>query len=135
VSGPAAAVLRIDPSTGLVTDRIPIVTHPDESSPYPIGIAADAEFVWVLNGRTATVTKIDADLRGIVATVPLGGDRGLLGLAAGEGAVWVSSRDDGTITRIDAETNEITSIAVAPHDRRTDVTVAGGLVWVSVDEA
>jgi DNA-binding SARP family transcriptional activator/streptogramin lyase len=135
VSGPAAAVLRIDPSTGLVTDRIPIVTHPDESSPYPIGIAADGEFVWVLNGRTATVTKIDADLRGVVATVPLGGDRGLLGLAAGEGAVWVSSRGDGTITRIDADTNEVTSIAVAPHDRRTDVTVAGGLVWVSVDES
>jgi DNA-binding SARP family transcriptional activator/DNA-binding beta-propeller fold protein YncE len=134
VSGPAAAVLRIDSSTGLVTDRIPIVTHPDESSPYPIGIAADEQFVWVLNGRTATVTKIDADLRGIVATVPLGGGRGPLGLAAGEGAVWVSSWDDGSVTRIDAETNAVTSIAVAPHDRRTDVTVAGGLVWVSVDE-
>ena len=134
VSGPAAAVLRIDPSTGAVTDRIPIVTRPDSHSPYPVGVAADADFVWVLNGRTSTLTKIDANLRGIVATVPLGGDQDFAALTAGEGAVWVSSRANGTVTRIDAETNTVTSITVAPHDRRTDVTVAGGLVWVSVDE-
>jgi DNA-binding SARP family transcriptional activator/streptogramin lyase len=134
VSGPAAAVLRIDPSTAAVTDRIPIVTRPDEHSPYPIGVAADDDFVWVLNRRTATLTKIDADLRGIVATVPLGSDQGLVALATGEGAVWVSSRDTGRVTRVDAETNAVTSITVAQDDRRTDATVAGGLVWVSVDE-
>jgi DNA-binding SARP family transcriptional activator/streptogramin lyase len=134
VSGPAAAVLRIDPSTAAVTDRIPIVTRPDEHSPYPIGVAADEDFVWVLNRRTATLTKIDADLRGIVATVPLGSDQGLVALATGEGAVWISSRDTGRVTRVDAETNAVTSITVAQDDRRTDATVAGGLVWVSVDE-
>jgi DNA-binding SARP family transcriptional activator/streptogramin lyase len=132
VSGPSSTVLRIDPDSAAVTDRIAIVTRPDVLSPHPIGVAVDANFVWVLNGTTATVTKIDPDLRGIVATFPLGKDATTL--AAGEGAAWISSRD-GTVTRIDAETNAVTSIAVTIHDRPTDVAVAGGLVWVSVDGA
>jgi hypothetical protein len=65
--------------------------------------------------------------------LPLDVDRGSIRLAAGEGAAWVSNASNGTVTRIDAETDAMTSITVAPHDRPTDVTVAGGLVWVSVD--
>jgi DNA-binding SARP family transcriptional activator len=134
VSGPAATVLRIDPHTAAVTDRIAIVTRPSVLTPHPIGIAADGEFVWVLNGNTATVTKIDPELHVVVAMLPLRVGRGSIGLAAGQGAAWVSNEYDGTVTRIDAETDAMTSITVAPHDRPTDITVAGGLVWVSVDE-
>jgi YVTN family beta-propeller protein len=132
VTGPAGTVLRIDPRTLAVTDRIAIGTRPGVLSLQPIGVATDAEFVWVLNGNTATVTKIDPELHAVVAMLPLG--RGSIGLAAGHGAAWVSNEYDGTVTRIDAETDAMTSITVAPHDRPTDVTVAGGLVWVSVDE-
>ena len=134
VSGPAGTVLRIDRDTGAVTDRIPIATNPNVPSSYPMGVAADADFVWVLNGSTATVTKIDPELSDIVATFPLGTGPGSLRLAAGEGAAWICHEQDGTVTRIDAETDAMTSITVAPHDRPTDVAVAGGLVWVSVDE-
>ena len=134
VSGPAASVLRIDRDTGAVTDQIPIATRPDVPSPYPMGVAASADFVWVLNGSTATVTKIDPDLDDIVATFPLGTGPGSLKLAAGEGAAWICNQQDGTLTRIDAETDAMTSITVAPHDRPTDVAVAGGLVWVTIDE-
>jgi DNA-binding SARP family transcriptional activator len=134
VTGPGATVLRIDPRTAAVTDRIAIVTRPSVLSPHPIGVAADADFVWVLNGDTATVTKIDPELREVVALLPLGVGRGSIRLAAGEGGAWVSNEYDGTVTRIDGETDAMTSITVAPHDRPTDVTVAGGLVWISVDE-
>jgi streptogramin lyase len=134
VTGPAATVLRIDPRTAAVTDRIAIVTRPSVLSPDPIGVAADADFVWVLNGDTATVTKIDPELGDVVAMLPLGEGRGPIRLAAGEGGAWVTNKYDGTVTRIDAETDVVTSFTVAPHDRLTDVTVAGGLVWVSVDE-
>lgn len=134
VTGPGATVLRIDPRTAAVTDQIAIVTRPSVLSPHPIGVAADADFVWVLNENTATVTKIDPELHAVVAMLPLGLGRGSIGLAAGQGAAWVSNEYDGTVTRIDAETDAMTSITVAPHDRPTDVTVAGGLVWVSVDE-
>jgi DNA-binding SARP family transcriptional activator/DNA-binding beta-propeller fold protein YncE len=134
VSGLAASVLRINRDTGAVTDQIPIATRPDVPSPYPMGVAADADFVWVLNGSTATVTKIDPELGDIVATFPLGTGPGSLKLAAGEGAAWICNEQDGTLTRIDAETDAMTSIPVAPDDRPTDVAVAGGLVWVTVDE-
>jgi DNA-binding SARP family transcriptional activator/DNA-binding beta-propeller fold protein YncE len=134
VSGPAATVLRIDRDTGAIRDRIPIATRRNVPSPYPMRVAVDADFVWVLNGSTATVTKIDAELSNIVATFPLGTGPGSLRLAAGEGAAWICNERDGTVTRIDAETDTMTSITVAPHDRPTDVAVAGGLVWVSVDE-
>jgi DNA-binding SARP family transcriptional activator/streptogramin lyase len=134
VSGRAATVLRIDRETGAVTHQIPIATRPDVPSPYPMGVAASADFVWVLDGSTATVTKIDPDLDNIVATFPLGTGPGSLRLAAGEGAAWICNQQDGTLTRIDAETDATTSITVAPHDRPTDVAVAGGLVWVTVDK-
>ena len=58
--------------------------------------------------------------------------RGSLALAAGEGAAWVSNAFDGTVTRIDGRTNEVASIAVSADSSPKDVTVAGGLVWVSV---
>jgi DNA-binding SARP family transcriptional activator/streptogramin lyase len=133
VSGPTASVLRIDPYTAAVTDRISIVTRPDGRSPYPVAVAADARFVWVLNGNTATLTKIDPELRRIVATLRLGLSRGSVRLATGEGAVWVSSESDGTVTRIDAETDAMTAITVTSFNSPEDVAVAGGLVWVSVD--
>jgi DNA-binding beta-propeller fold protein YncE len=135
VASSGATVLRIDPRTAAVTDRIAVVTRPGGLlTPHPIGIAADDEFVWVLNGNPATVTKIDPELQGVVAMLPLSLGPGSIGLAAGQGAAWVSNEYDGTVTRIDAKTNTMTSITVAPHDRPTDIAVAGGLVWVSVDE-
>jgi DNA-binding SARP family transcriptional activator/streptogramin lyase len=133
VSRAAASVLRIDRDTGAVSDQIPIATRSNVRSPYPMGVAADADFVWVLNGSTATVTKIDPERSDIVATFPLDTGTGSLKLAAGEGAAWICNKQDGTVTRIDAKTNAMTSITVAPHDRPTDVAVAGGLVWVTVD--
>jgi DNA-binding SARP family transcriptional activator/DNA-binding beta-propeller fold protein YncE len=134
VSGPAGAVLRIDPSTVSITDRIPIVAGAKSRSSNPLAVAADTRFVWVLNGSTATVTKIDPELRGIVATLWLGLSGGSFRLAVGEGAVWVSSERDGTVTRIDAETDAMTPITVTPYNSPEDVAIAGGLVWVSVDE-
>ena len=133
VSGPGSSVFRIDPLTAAIRDRIHIVTHPYASSPHPTAVAADDKFVWVLNGNTATVTKIDPALPGIVATLPLGVDRGWAKLTASQGAVWISNEDDGTLTRIDAATDAMTSATVALRSHPKDVAVAGGLVWVSVD--
>ena len=76
--------------------------------------------------------KIDPSRHDVVETYRLGVVRGSLALAAGEGAAWVSNAFDGTLTRIDGTTNEVASIAVSASSRPRDVTVAGGLVWVSV---
>jgi streptogramin lyase len=133
VSRSAAAVLRIDPLTSEIRDRIPL-DDDSERATQPLVISADPKFVWVLNEDTATVSKIDPTLHDVVETYRLGVGRSSLALATGEGAAWVSNAFDGTVTRIDALTSEVASIPVSAHDRPKGVTVAGGLVWVSVDD-
>jgi DNA-binding SARP family transcriptional activator/DNA-binding beta-propeller fold protein YncE len=133
VSGSAAAVFRIDPRTSQIRDRIPLGGESGGTAESLV-ISADTKFVWVLNSGTATVTKIDPTLRDAVETYRLGVGRGSLSLAAGEGAAWIGNAFDGTVTRIDATTNEVASISVSAYYRPKGVTVAGGLVWVSVDD-
>jgi YVTN family beta-propeller protein len=133
VSSSARAVLRLDPFTAEIRDRISMARERG-SSPQALAISADDDFVWVLDGDEAMVAKIDPDLHDVVETYRLGVGRGSLALAAGEGAAWVSNAFDGTVTRIDGGTDEVASIAVSADSSPKDVTVAGGLVWVSVAE-
>jgi DNA-binding SARP family transcriptional activator/DNA-binding beta-propeller fold protein YncE len=122
-----AAVLRIDPASARVTDRIAIVGRAPADAPYPVAVAAAGDLVWVLNANTATVTKIDAHLRGVVQTTRLGVDRAPQQIAAEPDAAWVAG-DDGTLTRIDARTGESETIPVG-HGLR-DVAISGDRVWV-----
>jgi YVTN family beta-propeller protein len=133
VSSSEGAILRLDPLTAEIRERISMIRHRGPT-PQSLAISADSDFVWVLNGDTATVAKIDPDLHDIVETYRLDAGRGSLALAAGEGAAWVSSPFDGTVIRIDGGTDEVASIAVSADSSPKDVTVAGGLVWVSVAE-
>ncbi len=128
ISGRASEVLRVDPRTRMVTDRIRIVSRPGVQAPYPVAVEAGAGSVWVLNANSQTVTRIDPRARGIVATIPIGIGRGALRLAASGGFAWVAS-DDGTLSRIDARTNAVRAFTLGPGLR--DVGVAGGAVWVT----
>lgn len=127
VSRADRAVLRLDPRTAEIRDRISVA-----GSSNSLAIMADADFLWVLDGETATVTRIDPGLHEIAETYRLSVGRGQLALAAGEGAAWVSNALDGTVTRIDGATNAVSSIPVSVYSSPRDVTVAGGLVWVTV---
>jgi branched-chain amino acid transport system substrate-binding protein len=111
-----------------VTTRLTIVSEPGFESPYPLAIAVGAGFVWVLNGNTATVTKIDPAQRTVVATIPIGIEHLPVRIAAGRGAAWVANVD-GTLSRIDAESNAVTTIAVG--HRLKDVAFAAGAVWTT----
>ena len=73
ISGAAATVFHLSPD-GTLTFAIPIASRPGARSPYPIGAAVGAGFVWVLNANTATVTKIDPTQRLVVDTIPIGID-------------------------------------------------------------
>ena len=134
VSGPAATVVRVDPRTDRVTDRIPLVSRPNFASPFPYAVAAGAGFVWVVNGNTGTVTKIDPVLRGVVATIPIGVGTNVLGIAAGDRAAWVTDSSDGTLVRIDALSNRVRSIPLGPNKPR-DVVVAHHKIWVDVQQS
>jgi streptogramin lyase len=131
ISGPGAAVVRVDATAGRVTDTIPIASRPGAESPYPVAVAADDRFVWVLSANTASLTKIDARGRGVVGTTRIGVDRDPVQVAAGAGAAWVAD-GDGTLVRVDATTGAVRSIAVGRGLR--DVGVGTGRVWVTNQE-
>jgi virginiamycin B lyase len=86
--------------------------------------------VWTLNANTASVTKIDPQTRGVMATIPLGVGRAPSSLAVGSGAVWVSNRGDGTVTRVDPDTYETESIRVG--NSPAGLAAVGNEVWVTV---
>jgi DNA-binding beta-propeller fold protein YncE len=123
-----AAVVRIDPANGVVTDDIPVVGRPGSDAPAPIAIAATPSAVWVLNGNTATVSRIDTRTRGVTATIPLALEGSPRDIDAGAGSVWVSSFD-GSVTRIPVDGGEPRTSFVG----ESLVGVAGSAtrVWVA----
>jgi hypothetical protein len=84
--------------------------------------------VWVLNGNTATVTRIDPEQRTVLATISIGIDHAPRRLAVGGGAAWVAN-GDGTLSRIDVDDNDVEVIPVG--HRLEDVAVGGGAVFVT----
>jgi DNA-binding beta-propeller fold protein YncE len=82
----------------------------------------------VLNGNTATVSRIDALTRGVTATIPLSREQAPRDIDAGAGAVWVSNLD-GTVTRIPVRGGEPRSSFL----RASLVGVAGSArrVWLA----
>ena len=128
ISGPRAEVLRLDPRSGRVLLRIPIVSRPGFASPYPIAIEQGFGSLWVLNANTGTVSRVDPSMRGVTATIPIGQEHGPVRLATGRGRVWVAS-SDGTLTAIDPAANRVSHTQVA-HGLN-DVAVSGGRAWVT----
>jgi DNA-binding SARP family transcriptional activator/DNA-binding beta-propeller fold protein YncE len=128
ISGEAAEVLRIDPRTGAVTMRLPIVDAPQLESAFPIAVAAGGDFVWVLNANTGSVTKIDPRTRSIVSTITVGIERAPAELAADAAALWVAN-EDGSLARVDAISEEVRFFDVGRMLR--DVAVGEGGVWAT----
>jgi DNA-binding beta-propeller fold protein YncE len=127
ISARAPSVVRIDPDSNHVTDRLPLA-RADDAAPVPSAIAASADAVWVLNRNTASVTRIDPDTRAITAVIAIGAERVPNAIAAGPGTLWVAN-DDGTLSRIDAASNTVTSLRVGESLR--EVAVDGSRVWVA----
>ena len=118
------SVVRINPTRVRVEAHIPLT----DAGRGKGGIAIGDGGVWVANGDTDTVTRIDPSTDGIVTTIPVG--RGASGIAAGEDGVWVADTLDNTVVRIDPGTNSVTStidVGKAP----SGVAVGAGAVWVA----
>jgi YVTN family beta-propeller protein len=126
-SGPKAKVFRLD-RHGRLTSTIAVVANPGPLSAYPLTVRVGEGYVWVLNGNTGTVTKIDPVQRTIAATTSVDISRDPKTLAVGYGACWVSN-GDGTVTRVDAATNAVKVISISENVH--DVAVADGTVWVT----
>jgi len=114
-------VVRIDPATDVVTDRIPVGED-------PIGMGFGEGSVWVTSQAAGTVSRIDPESLEVLATIEVGA--GPVAVAVSQGAVWVTNQGDDTVSRIDPSTDEVTEtldVGAGPGG----VAVGGGAVWVT----
>lgn len=94
-----------------------------------------ADAVWVSNGPTSTVHRLDIKTNMIAANVTVG-KKPCSGLAAGFGSVWVPNCGDKTMSRIDIKTNTVTAtVPVGPADSEGGVTASDDAVWMITDPA
>jgi YVTN family beta-propeller protein len=112
---PPHAVLLLDPGTGRVEATMAIQ---DPQPPPPLGagggrwpgpgpraMAAGEGSIWVTNGGSDSVQRIDP-IRRVARAIPVSG--GPVDVTVGEGGVWVISAN-GTLTRIDPGTDKTTT--------------------------
>jgi streptogramin lyase len=114
------AVVRIDPNSGLVAQRIPI----------PLGVqdvAVGFGAVWVTNRRRRSVERIDL-LTGAQKLVALARVPGQL--AIGGGFVWVANPHDDIVTRIEPATFHKATISVGRGPSHLAIGKDGS-VWVT----
>jgi YVTN family beta-propeller protein len=84
--------VRVDPKTFQVVARIPVGDEPKD-------IVAAHGFVWVVNSKSNTVTRIDPKTNRVAgAPVPVGDNP--IGLASSKDALWVTNFRDDTVSRI-----------------------------------
>jgi YVTN family beta-propeller protein len=99
----------------------------------PVGVGngmIDVGFgsVWVANGGSGTVSRIDPATNTVVASVPVG--QGIVGVRTGDGGVWVTNPAANTLTRIDPATNTVAAtipVGVLP----LGLAVTPGAVWIA----
>jgi virginiamycin B lyase len=140
----ANQVLRVDPVTNLVTNRVNLSTPPVSSQPassQPINTQPTTQHntqprfltvgegaVWVLCQGEGTVVKIDPKTMAVVATIEVGVPGSGGDIAAGEGAIWVSSFGF-PISKIDPKTGKVVQQFVG--DGGDAIRAGGGAVWLS----
>lgn len=128
ISGPSAVAIEVDFASGAVRARVPIAGRSDSLAPFPVAVVIAESGVWVLNANTATLARIDPELRAVAATIALGVDRAPVDLAADAGAVWTANRGDGTISRIDSSGEQET---ITLGQDLAAVAVGATSVWAS----
>jgi virginiamycin B lyase len=130
----ANQVLRVDPVTNLVTNRVkldapagaqPVSTQPN-TQPRFLTVGEDA--VWVLCQGEGSVVKIDPKSAAVVATIDVGVPGGGGDIAAGEGAIWVSSFGF-PISKIDPKSGKVVQQFVG--EGGDAIRAGGGAVWLS----
>lgn len=127
VDCPTSSLLRVDPSSGAITARIPLPgTAPDGEGL----LAIDPNAVWIpatpKNSVSSQLVRVDPSTNAVVATVTLPADSS--GAAAGFGAIWVTSAKTGSVYRIDPTTNAVAATVKVHGSPRFIASGAGG-VW------
>src|SRR5262249_18427184 len=96
--------------------------------PAPTAIAAGTNAVWVLNGNSATVTRINPQTRGVEMTADLGIDRLPADIAASGNTAWIANFD-GSLARLNGHSPNAKSVWVGGPLERVAVTPSA--VWTT----
>lgn len=119
-----AAIAHADlPAGGALVATVPVST--------PRDVASGFGSIWVANGPSRTVTRIDPTTDTVLAVIHVPDPASVL--AAGAGAMWLTSFPGDSVTRIDPTTNTATgTISLAPSGLGPiGITVGNGYVWVA----
>ena len=106
-----------------------LVTSIQMSTPGSVVVAFGS--VWVGNGESQTVTRLDPRTDEVIARISTPDPTSVVG--DGAGAIWVTSFPGNSLTRIDPRLNRVTrTISLAPRGAGAiGVTVFRGFVWVA----
>jgi streptogramin lyase len=118
------AVARADPPpSGTIVGTIPVST--------PRDVEGGFGSIWVANGPSRTVTRIDPSTDAVLAVISVPDPASVL--AAGADAIWLTSFPGNSLTRIDPTTNTATgTVSLAPGGLGpVGITVYDGSVWVA----
>jgi branched-chain amino acid transport system substrate-binding protein len=123
--GDTTEVLRIDPRTNKVRQRIELATEG------LTGLALGAGSVWVTDLGQGLLWRIEPGPDPITRSIDVG--FGVTAVAFGGGAVWVTNFVQDELIRVDVETNKVTKRiplagtppSVAATDETTWVSIAG----------
>lgn len=106
------AVLRIDPRTDTIADRILLDNDPAKALPAavePFGLAVSGDDLWVSDFDNGVVVHVDTDAKWIVDAIAVDHPEGV---AVAFGSVWVVEHRRGNVLRIDPVTKGIVRIVI-----------------------
>jgi YVTN family beta-propeller protein len=121
VSTENSVVVRVDPTTDKVTDRIDV-------GPRPRFTTAGGGSIWTLNQGDGTVSRIDVKTRKLITNIEAGIPGGGGEISYGEGYVWATVFEI-PLTQIDPATNKVVKQWVGAGGDA--VRVGHGSVWIS----
>ena len=116
-----SVVVRVDPKTNLVTDRV-------EVGPNPRFTTAGGGSIWTLNQGDGSVSRVDVKSKKLVTDINIGAPGGGGEIAYGEGHVWVTLFEI-PLTQIDPNNNKVVKQWFGPGGDA--VRVGHGSVWLS----
>jgi branched-chain amino acid transport system substrate-binding protein len=119
----APTVLRIDPRTNQVSQRIELAT--DDLT----GLALGGGSVWATDAQQGLLWRIEPGPDPTTRTIDVG--FGATAVTYGDGTVWVANFVRDEISRVDVRTNEVTD-TIRLAGTPPSVAAAAGTAWVSI---
>jgi ABC-type transport system substrate-binding protein/DNA-binding SARP family transcriptional activator/streptogramin lyase len=109
-------------SDGSLHDAVPV-----GQSPTAITFAAGS--LWVANGGTNTVMRIDPRAHIVVREIPVGADP--VAIASTGSDVWVVNATDGTVERINTNVNRVVGTPIKVGNQPGAIAAGPSGVWVA----